>query len=52
MSTSAPADIDSRRLVVVGAERVSHVSSTDFPGHYPGEDHSWDLHRFKTARSY
>jgi len=41
------ADYDDRRLVKVQAERVSNVSSTDFPGHYVGEDHSWDLKRFK-----
>jgi len=28
-------------------ERVTNVSSTDFPGHYPDEDHSWNLPRFK-----
>ena len=28
-------------------ERVTNVSSTDFPGHYPDEDHSWDLTKFK-----
>ncbi|KAG1746025.1 DNA-directed RNA polymerase [Suillus paluster] len=37
---------DPTKHVGVHAERVSHVSSTDFPGHYPGEDHSWNLERF------
>ncbi|KAF8503877.1 DNA-directed RNA polymerase [Gautieria morchelliformis] len=37
---------DPRRHVVVHAERVGHVSNTDFPGYYPGEDHSWDLSWF------
>jgi hypothetical protein len=41
---------DSRRLVGVHAERVSDVSSRDFPGHYPGEDHSWNLSIFKKVR--
>ncbi|KAH9856839.1 insert subdomain of RNA polymerase alpha subunit [Lenzites betulinus] len=36
-----------RRHVGVHAERVSDVASTEFPGHYPGEDHSWSLARFK-----
>ncbi|KAJ3987954.1 DNA-directed RNA polymerase [Lentinula detonsa] len=40
-------DVNARRLVGIGAERVSHVSSTDFPGHYPNEDHSWNLQLFK-----
>ncbi|KAG2745784.1 hypothetical protein P692DRAFT_20849892 [Suillus brevipes Sb2] len=38
---------DTRKHVGVHAERVSHVSSTNYPGHYPNEDHSWDLERFK-----
>ena len=45
-----PAQFDDRRLVGVHAERVSHVSSTDYPGVYPGEDHSWDLENFKKVR--
>ncbi|GLB38172.1 putative epoxide hydrolase [Lyophyllum shimeji] len=39
--------IDSRRLVGVHAERVTNVSSTDYPGHYPDEDHSWNLAKFR-----
>lgn len=41
---------DPRKHVGVHAERVSHVSSTNYPGHYPNEDHSWDLERFKKVR--
>ncbi|KAF8515689.1 DNA-directed RNA polymerase [Hysterangium stoloniferum] len=37
---------DARRHVRIHAERVGHVSSTDFPGYYPGEDHSWNLKYF------
>ncbi|KAH8110387.1 DNA-directed RNA polymerase [Phellopilus nigrolimitatus] len=47
LPTTAPLDVDDRRLVGVHAERVSDVSSADFPGHYPDEDHSWSLDRFK-----
>ncbi|EWC45247.1 hypothetical protein DRE_05974 [Drechslerella stenobrocha 248] len=36
-----------RRIVRVEEERVSHVTSTDFPGHYPGEDHAWNLDEFR-----
>ena len=39
--------ISDRRIVGVQPERVTNVSSTDFPGHYPGEDNSWDLQAFK-----
>ncbi|KAI0275302.1 DNA-directed RNA polymerase [Gloeopeniophorella convolvens] len=38
---------DPRKHVGVLAERVTNVSSTDYPGHYPDEDHSWDLKKFK-----
>ena len=41
---------DNRRLVGVHAERVSDVSSTDYPGVYPGEDHSWNLENFKKVQ--
>ncbi|KAG6841339.1 hypothetical protein C0991_012164 [Blastosporella zonata] len=40
-------EIDPRRLVGVHAERITNVSSTDYPGHYPGEDHSWNLQKFQ-----
>ena len=41
---------DARRLVGVHAERVTDVSSRDFPGHHTGEDHSWNLAKFKKVR--
>ena len=39
----------SHRMQIVGinAETVTNVTSTDFPGHYPGEDHSWNLQNFR-----
>ncbi|KAG6916072.1 hypothetical protein DXG01_008546 [Tephrocybe rancida] len=40
-------EIDPRRLVGVHAERITNVSSTDYPGHYPDEDHSWNLEKFQ-----
>ncbi|KAF5382773.1 hypothetical protein D9615_003071 [Tricholomella constricta] len=39
--------IDPRRLVGVHAERVTNISSTDYPGHYPDEDNSWNLEKFQ-----
>ncbi|KAI0628446.1 insert subdomain of RNA polymerase alpha subunit [Trametes polyzona] len=42
-----PSVFNPRRHVGVHAERISDVASTEFPGHYPGEDHSWNLARFK-----
>ncbi len=57
MSTIPPEtsrDIDSRRLVQLHPERVTNVSSTDYPGHYTGEEglHGWDLSKFKEVRAY
>ncbi|KAI9679967.1 MAG: DNA-directed RNA polymerase core subunit rpc40 [Caeruleum heppii] len=39
-------ELQKRRIVGVNAETVTNVTSTDFPGHYPGEDHSWSLEKF------
>ncbi|KAF9265240.1 insert subdomain of RNA polymerase alpha subunit, partial [Marasmius fiardii PR-910] len=39
-------EINPRRLVGITPERATNVSNTEFPGHYPGEDHSWDLKKF------
>ncbi|EDR14491.1 uncharacterized protein LACBIDRAFT_319284 [Laccaria bicolor S238N-H82] len=38
---------DARRLVGIQSERVTNVSSTDYPGHYPDEDNEWSLEKFK-----
>ncbi|KAF2144115.1 uncharacterized protein K452DRAFT_223755 [Aplosporella prunicola CBS 121167] len=40
-------ELEKRRIVDVHPEHVSNISSTDFPGHYPGEDHKWDLEKFR-----
>ncbi|KAE8442304.1 hypothetical protein EG329_003504 [Mollisiaceae sp. DMI_Dod_QoI] len=40
-------ELNRRRLVGVNAETVTDVTSTDYPGHYPGEDNSWDPVKFK-----
>ncbi|KIP05125.1 hypothetical protein PHLGIDRAFT_74755 [Phlebiopsis gigantea 11061_1 CR5-6] len=45
-STLPQSAYNPRRHVGVHAERVSAVSSTEYPGHYPDEDHSWDLQKF------
>ncbi|KAL6304967.1 insert subdomain of RNA polymerase alpha subunit [Sparassis latifolia] len=42
-----PSVFNPRRHVGIHAERVSDVSSTEYPGHYPDEDHSWDLEKFR-----
>ncbi|KAI9834740.1 MAG: hypothetical protein M1819_002826 [Sarea resinae] len=40
-------ELQRRRIVGINPETVTHVASTDFPGHYPGEDHAWNLQKFK-----
>ncbi|CAI5756409.1 unnamed protein product [Candida verbasci] len=35
-------------LVGIEYNRVTNVTSTDFPGHQPG-DHSWDIEKFKDS---
>ncbi|KAK2757074.1 DNA-directed RNA polymerase core subunit rpc40 [Arachnomyces sp. PD_36] len=39
-------ELERRKLVGINAETVTNVSSTDFPGHWPGEDHFWALEKF------
>ncbi|KAF1813772.1 DNA-directed RNA polymerases I and III subunit RPAC1 [Eremomyces bilateralis CBS 781.70] len=39
-------EILERKIVNVNAETVSNITSTDFPGHYYGEDNSWNLEEF------
>lgn len=34
------------QIVGINKETVTDVTSTDFPGHYPGEDNSWDIDTF------
>jgi hypothetical protein len=38
--------------VGINAETVTNISSTDFPGHYPGEDHTWSLAKYKKVGSH
>ncbi|KAL2001195.1 hypothetical protein VTN02DRAFT_2120 [Thermoascus thermophilus] len=40
-------ELDRRKLVGINAETVTNISSTDFPGHWPGESHEWSLNKFK-----
>ncbi|KAF2803207.1 putative DNA-directed RNA polymerase I and III subunit Rpc40 [Mytilinidion resinicola] len=40
-------ELDRRKIVGINAETVTNVTSTDYPGQWPGEDHSWDLDFFK-----
>jgi len=44
------AGFDPKRHVGVHPERVSHVSSSDFPGHHSAQDNAWDLAKFQQVR--
>ncbi|QSZ29232.1 hypothetical protein DSL72_003744 [Monilinia vaccinii-corymbosi] len=39
-------ELAARKIVGVNAETVTNITSVDFPGHWPKEDHAWDQQRF------
>ncbi|KAH7076422.1 DNA-directed RNA polymeras-like proteines I and III subunit RPAC1 [Paraphoma chrysanthemicola] len=47
MAPPSAEELVRRKKLEVGVETVSNQASTDFPGHWPGEDHEWDLEYFK-----
>ncbi|KAK4162553.1 DNA-directed RNA polymerase [Cladorrhinum sp. PSN259] len=40
-------ELEARKIVGINLETITNVQSTDFPGHYPGEDHAWDIETFR-----
>ncbi|EER29491.1 DNA-directed RNA polymerase core subunit rpc40 [Coccidioides posadasii str. Silveira] len=40
-------EVRKRKIIGINPETVTHISATDFPGHWPGEDHSWSVNKFK-----
>lgn len=40
------AELDRRKTVGINPETVTNITATDFPGHYPGEDHAWSIEKF------
>ena len=40
------ADLDKRKTVGINPETVTNITSTDFPGHHPGEDAAWSIDKF------
>ncbi|EEQ86537.1 hypothetical protein RJZ56_001014 [Blastomyces dermatitidis] len=40
-------EINQRKVIGINAETVTNISSTDFPGHWPGENHEWSIDVFK-----
>ncbi|KAI4683260.1 hypothetical protein J4E81_009389 [Alternaria sp. BMP 2799] len=49
MSTPSAQEQIKRKTLGVGPETVTNQQSTDFPGHWPGENHEWDLEYFKES---
>ncbi|KAL5121315.1 DNA-directed RNA polymerase core subunit rpc40 [Pleosporales sp. CAS-2024a] len=47
MRTPSAAELAHRKKLQVGHEIVSNQASNDLPGHWPGENHDWDLEYFK-----
>lgn len=41
------AELDRRKTVGINAETVTNITSTEFPGHHPGEDAAWSINKFK-----
>jgi DNA-directed RNA polymerases I and III subunit RPAC1 len=48
---SAQDDRTRRKIVGINAETVTNITSTNFPGHHPGEDHAWSLSKFRKGLS-
>jgi DNA-directed RNA polymerase I and III subunit RPAC1 len=43
----SPEEQARRRFVELTAETIKNTSSTDYPGSYPNEDHTWSVEKFK-----
>ncbi|TGO50483.1 hypothetical protein BOTNAR_0391g00110 [Botryotinia narcissicola] len=39
-------ELAARKIVGINTETVTDITSTDFPGHWPNEDHAWNKQRF------
>ncbi|KAF2400409.1 putative DNA-directed RNA polymerase I and III subunit Rpc40 [Trichodelitschia bisporula] len=43
------AELQRRKLVRYNVDTVTNVSNTEYPHFYPGEDHSWDVEKFRNS---
>lgn len=43
--------LENRTTVGIEADRVTNVTSTDFPGHWPGANDAWDVEKFQQQLS-
>jgi DNA-directed RNA polymerases I and III subunit RPAC1 len=48
MTTPTAESLARRRFVEFTAETIKNASNTEYPGVYPGEDHSWSPARFRS----
>ncbi|KAF2675268.1 putative DNA-directed RNA polymerase I and III subunit Rpc40 [Microthyrium microscopicum] len=49
MTQPSEAELAKRRFVEFTAETIKNTSATDYPGVYPGEDHSWNIDKFRDS---
>ncbi|CAG9938225.1 unnamed protein product [Clonostachys rosea f. rosea IK726] len=42
-------ELERRNTVNINKETVTNTVSTDFPGHFPGEDHAFSIDRFQSS---
>ncbi|KAG6058612.1 hypothetical protein E4U17_007849 [Claviceps sp. LM77 group G4] len=50
-NTPSAEELERRNTVGINLETVTDVTSVDFPGHFPGEDHAFSLDRFRSGFS-
>jgi DNA-directed RNA polymerase I and III subunit RPAC1 len=43
--------IKNPQIIGIHEETITNVTSSDIPYHYPGEDHSWDIEKFRKGFS-
>ncbi|KAK5940426.1 DNA-directed RNA polymerase core subunit rpc40 [Knufia obscura] len=43
---TSEAELQKRKTVGINPETVTNITSTDFPGHHPGEDAAWSIDKF------
>ncbi|KAK4144933.1 DNA-directed RNA polymerase [Dichotomopilus funicola] len=44
-------ELERRKIVGINEETITDVASSDYPLHYPGEEHSWDIDAFRRGFS-
>ncbi|KAI1992627.1 DNA-directed RNA polymerase core subunit rpc40 [Ophidiomyces ophidiicola] len=47
IAVAGPEEIRKRKIIGINPETVTHISATDFPGHWAGENHAWSIDKFR-----